>query len=87
MSLQWEPEWEEVIIEDHGIKLKVLRDKKTLLYACPICGLGDGASFFFNTKDLILHIAAHADRYEKYTVKPKSQFEILHSSRKEEQEE
>ena len=60
MSLQWEPEWEEVIVEESGIRLKVLRDKVTGLLACPICGLGEDASYFFTARDLIIHMLAHA---------------------------
>ena len=60
MSLQWEPEWEEIIIEEAGIKLKVLRDKVTGLLACPICGMGEDASYFFTPRDLIVHLLSHA---------------------------
>ncbi len=63
-----------------------MRDKKTGLYACPICGVGDNASFFFNIKDLILHIAAHVEGYERQMIKPKSQFETLHSVARREEE-
>ena len=79
MSLQWEPEWIEEIIEEEGIRVKVLKDKKTNLYACPICGLGDHASYFFTVKDLILHIRAHTEGYQKHLVKPKSHYEFLHT--------
>ncbi len=62
MALQWQAVWEEVVIEEYGIKLKVYRDKVTGLYACPICGLHDKASYFFTVKDLLTHIASHALR-------------------------
>jgi hypothetical protein len=60
LSLQWEPQWEEVVVERSGIKLKVPRDKVTGLYACPICGFGEDASYFFTVDDLIRHILTHA---------------------------
>ncbi len=69
MSLQWEPQWEEVLIEYHGIRLKVLRDKVTGLYACPICGTGDHATYIFTPKDLVYHIYAHAKQAEKHTTR------------------
>ena len=60
MSLQWEPEWEDVIVEESGIRLKVPRDKVTGLYACPICGFGEDASYFFTIEDLVKHTLTHA---------------------------
>ncbi|ABM81088.1 hypothetical protein [Hyperthermus butylicus] len=60
MSLQWEPQWEETIIEVYGVRLKVPRDRVTGLYACPICGFGVDATYFFSEKDLVIHILNHA---------------------------
>ncbi len=62
MALQWEAKWEDVIVEEYGIRLRVKRDRVTGLYACPICGIGDHASYFFTVKDLLVHIASHALR-------------------------
>ncbi len=62
MALQWEPVWEDVILEEHGIRLKVKRDRETGLIVCPICGLGEKASYFFTLRDLVEHITMHARR-------------------------
>jgi hypothetical protein len=66
LSLQWEPEWEPVVIEYHGIRLRVLRDRVTGLLACPICGTGDNATYLFTSKDLVYHILAHARKAERH---------------------
>jgi hypothetical protein len=62
LSLQWEPKWEETEIEVDGVKLKVPRDASTKLYACPICGLSEGSSYFFSERDLVYHIISHVTR-------------------------
>jgi len=66
MSLQWETEWEETLVAYSGIRLRVLRDRNTGLYACPVCGTGDKATYVFTAKDLIYHLYAHAKRVEKH---------------------
>jgi hypothetical protein len=66
VSLQWEPEWEETVVEYSGMRLRVLRDKVTGLYACPICGTGDRATYLFTPKDLVYHIYAHARKTERH---------------------
>ena len=68
MALQWTPTWEEVVIESHGIRLRVKRDKETKLLACPICGEGDNAIYFFSVEDLIRHILSHTKRIERHQV-------------------
>jgi len=66
LSLQWEAEWEEVVVVYNGIRVRVLRERNTGLYACPICGTGDRATYLFTVKDLVYHLYAHAKRAEKY---------------------
>ncbi|RUM47351.1 MAG: hypothetical protein DSY37_02900 [Hyperthermus sp.] len=66
MSLQWEPEWVEEVLEYSGVRIRVFRDKATGLIACPVCGLGDNASYFFMPRDLLEHLRAHARRADKY---------------------
>ena len=66
MSLQWEPQWEEIIVKYKGVRLKALRDKVTGILACPICGTGDRATYLFTAKDLVYHILAHARRAERH---------------------
>ncbi len=61
MALQWEPQWEDVIIEVDGVRLKVKRDKVTGLYMCPVCGTKK-PTYFFTANDLIEHIIMHAVR-------------------------
>lgn len=66
MSLQWEPQWVDETVEYAGMRLRVKRDKVTGLYACPVCGLGDNATYLLTVKDLFYHIYAHARRAERY---------------------
>ena len=61
MALQWEPQWEDVIIEVEGVRLKVKRDRVTGLYMCPICG-EHKPTYFFTERDLVDHIIMHAVR-------------------------
>ncbi len=68
MSLQWEPQWEETKVEYKGIRLIVLVDRVTGLYACPICGVGDRATYTFTVKDLVLHMYAHTRKSEKVII-------------------
>ncbi len=58
--------WEEVLITCHGIRLKVKRDKETGLLACPLCGAGDEATYFFTVEDLLLHIVAHVKGHMRH---------------------
>lgn len=73
MSYTWEPKWEKIKIEDHGIELYTCIDRITNLIACPIClnarkvciegsspgkFAGTSGSFFFSPEDLINHIRA-----------------------------
>ncbi|KSW12319.1 hypothetical protein CF15_06130 [Pyrodictium occultum] len=62
MSLQWDPKWEEVVVEVDGVRVKALRDRVTMLLACPICGTGDKASYFFSPRDLVNHLFSHTSR-------------------------
>ncbi len=48
------------MVEEAGIRLKVRRDRVTGLYACPVCGKNEDATYFFTVKDLIKHILVHA---------------------------
>ncbi len=68
MALQWEPQWEEVVVEYRGIRLKALRDRVTGVYACPICGLGERATYLFTVKDYVFHIYSHARRFESQRI-------------------
>ncbi|HIQ23657.1 MAG TPA: hypothetical protein EYH50_01245 [Pyrodictium delaneyi] len=68
MSLQWDPKWEEVVIDVEGIRVKALQDRITKLLACPICGVGDRASYFFNPRDLINHLFAHTSKAQRIQV-------------------
>ena len=61
MALQWEPQWEDVVLEYAGVRLKVKRDRVTGLLKCPLCG-DEKPSFFFTVKDLVSHIVMHAQR-------------------------
>ncbi len=61
MSLQWEPQWEEVVVEEAGVKLKVKRDRVTGLLLCPVCG-EDKPTYFFTVRDLVNHLVMHAQR-------------------------
>ena len=54
-----EGEWKEVIVEYEGMRVRAYINEKTKLYACPVCGLGDKASYFFSKRDLLQHIVAH----------------------------
>ena len=65
MSLQWDPQWEEVVVDVEGIRVKVLRDRVTGLIACPICGTGEKASYFFSPRDLVNHLFAHTMKAQK----------------------
>ena len=67
--MQWEPRWEDVIIEYAGIRLRVKRDRVTGLYACPLCGLKERATYLFTVKDLVYHIYSHARKAETITVR------------------
>jgi hypothetical protein len=58
--LSWEPEWEERVIEHLGIRVKAKVDRSTGLIECPICGRGDKPFYTFSSRDLILHLLAHA---------------------------
>ena len=69
MSMQWEPQWEETLIEYKGIRLRVPRDRVTGLYACPICGLGERATYLFTIRDLIYHIYSHIKHHETLSVR------------------
>ena len=62
MALQWEPQWEEIIVDKWGVRLRVKRDRATGVYACPICGVADDAVYFFTVEDLLRHILMHARR-------------------------
>ena len=59
MALQWEQEWVDVEIVYEGIKLRVKQDRKTRLYACPICGYEEHASLFYTVEDLLHHLLSH----------------------------
>ncbi|MET1102185.1 MAG: hypothetical protein ABWW69_06915 [Pyrodictiaceae archaeon] len=72
MSLQWEPQWEEILVEAYGIRLRVYRDKITKLYACPVCGITGSTTYFFNIEDLIEHIIAHSEGHMKARVRVKA---------------
>ncbi len=61
MGYQWEPQWEEVVIEYAGGKVKTRRDKVTGLIMCPLCN-PDKPTYFFSERDLFLHIKAHRDK-------------------------
>ena len=61
MALSWEYSWKEVIVEYHGSRMKALRDEKTGLLACPICGLKDKSTFFYTARDLFNHVIAHVE--------------------------
>ncbi|MET1160425.1 MAG: hypothetical protein ABWW65_05635 [Thermoprotei archaeon] len=37
MAFTWEPRWEKIRIEAHGIIIHTCRDKITGMIACPIC--------------------------------------------------
>ncbi|AEM39353.1 hypothetical protein Pyrfu_1495 [Pyrolobus fumarii 1A] len=69
MALQWEPQWEELVIEKWGVKLKVKKDKVTGMYACPICGISDSAIYFFSIEDLLRHMLTHARRERIETIR------------------
>jgi len=62
VALQWEPQWEDIVVEKWGIRLRVKRDRVTGVYACPICGTSDNALYFFTVEDLLRHILTHAGR-------------------------
>lgn len=68
MALQWEPQWEEVMVEYSGVRLRVKRDRVTGLYACPLCGLGEHATYLFTPRDLVYHLYSHARRLERHRV-------------------
>ena len=68
MALQWEPKWEEVLVEYKGMRLKALRDRVTGVYACPICGTGEKATYLFTVEDLVYHLYSHAKRLEQHRV-------------------
>ncbi len=73
-----EGEWKETVVEYRGMKIKAYVNEKTGLYACPICGLGERASYFFSERDLLQHIIAHTrEEWRK---------EKLHIAREEEEE-
>lgn len=59
LALQWEQEWVDVEVVYKGIRLRVKQDKKTKLYACPICGYEEHASFFHTVEDLLHHLLSH----------------------------
>lgn len=61
MSLTWERDWVEVVVEYRGSRIKAYRDRSSGLLACPICGLQDRASYFFSVDDLFNHIIAHVE--------------------------
>jgi len=65
LSLQWDADWVEVIVEYKGVRVKALQERNTKLYACPICGTGDHATYLFSPKDLVYHLYSHAKRAEK----------------------
>ncbi len=81
MAYTWEPRWEPVTLESHGIVIKTCRDRVTKMIACPICihaastclgqdkGLSESKSstmFFFTVEDLIIHIRDyHAKKFLK----------------------
>ncbi|MEM0355922.1 MAG: hypothetical protein QXT88_02740 [Desulfurococcaceae archaeon] len=70
MSFSWEPRWEKIIVESHGIVVRTCRDRITKMIACPICVnaaitcLDEENSeryepkliFFYSFEDLIQHI-------------------------------
>jgi hypothetical protein len=61
MALQWEPQWEEIVVEEAGVRLRVKRDRVTGLLMCPLCR-EDKPTYFFTLKDLVSHIVMHAQR-------------------------
>ena len=69
MALQWEPQWEDVVVEKWGIRLRVKRDKVTGVYACPVCGTGDNTIYFFSVEDLLRHVLVHARREKVETIR------------------
>ncbi len=61
MSVVWRPNWVVVEVEYHGMKIRVLRDKVTGLYACPICFKhSQEGKYFFDVPSLIRHMMTHA---------------------------
>ncbi len=68
MALQWEPQWEEQLVEKWGMKLRVKRDRVTGLYACPVC-LGDNTLYFYTIEDLLRHLLTHARREKVETIR------------------
>jgi hypothetical protein len=87
MALQWTPSWENIIIESHGVRLKVKRDKETGLLLCPICGEEKKAAYFFTAEDLIFHLLAHTKRLEKQTIMPRTRIEEQEEEYEEDEEE
>ena len=88
MAYTWEPRWEPVKIESHGIVIRTCRDRVTGMMACPIClnaastCLGeDGKTsgkgehlFFFTVDDLIIHIRDyHAKRFLRRILRSEKQ--------------
>lgn len=70
LSFSWEPRWEKIIVESHGVVVRTCRDKITKMIACPICINAASAClneenseeyeprliFFYSFEDLIQHI-------------------------------
>jgi hypothetical protein len=65
--MQWQPKWEKVKLEVHGVRIVVERDRVTGLFRCPICG-GDKPAYFFTAEDLIQHLLGHARGVESRKV-------------------
>ncbi|UXD22413.1 hypothetical protein IPA_04490 [Ignicoccus pacificus DSM 13166] len=60
MSVVWRPSWKIVTVNYHGIRIRVLFDEKTKLYACPLCFKGtQEGSFYFDVDSLIQHMVSH----------------------------
>jgi len=60
MAIVWRPSWEVVTIDYHGIKIRVLKDRVTRLYACPLCFRPpQEGTFFFDIPSLVEHIMSH----------------------------
>jgi len=70
------------VIEYHGVRLRVKRDKQTGLMACPLCGVGDEATYFFTPEDLLRHILAHVKGYMRH----KRKAPVRHPEEQEEEE-
>jgi len=70
VAYSWEPRWERLVIESHGIIIQTCRDRITKMFACPICihalskclggskpsDYAEKHVFFFTAEDLITHI-------------------------------